>query len=381
MKRVVLYYVFIAITLIVTTVTVTSCDKEDTKKREQCEKMEQNGYSLTVCGGENGTANITSVETFTWADWITLTATANKGYRFLEWQIIKDGIRVSTNTNNPVEFGIGVSYDYDATEWKAIFVPSVGLPESITVSQYDPVYGNIYEIIQMYKYDIQNRLTEGRIDNHFSLNYNDDGDLVEYESCYTYARCYRATFSQNGNKIYFATRFRFTASCLIGLGNGELELNAQGLPVKLTYEEVYTYGMDTETKRSTSTVLNLTWQNGNITIKEWESEIEFERRHWTETESEIEKISNKGTITYTYDDKKSPFNNCNIPKWFFWWLSYFRFDEIYWFNENNVKTETREDGSSIIYEYTYNNNGFPVTRTWGKSMWEGGSATETYTYK
>jgi YD repeat-containing protein len=384
MKRVVLYYIFAAI-LIVTTVTVTSCKKEEKEEWEECKKLEQNGYSVTVCGGKNGTVSITS-EPWKYSDRpseiITITATANSGYRFLEWQaewIQKDGITVSINTDNPTTFGM--SSDYGTVVWKAIFVPSLVLPKSITVSQYDPVYGNISEIIHTYKYDIQNRLTEGRIYNHFSLNYNEDGDLVGYESCYTQARCYRATFSQNDNKISFATRFRFTASCFIGLGNGELELNAQGLPVKLTYEEVYTYGMDTETKRSTSTVLTLTWHNGNITMKDWKSEIEFERRHWTATESEFEKISDKGTITYTYDDKKTPFYNCNMPKWFFWWLSYFRFDEIYWFNENNVKSETREDGSSKTYEYTYNDNGFPVTRTWAAArIWMDGITTETYTY-
>ena len=370
-------------------VTITSCNKDDAIG-EQCVKLEQKGYSVTVCGGKGGTVNITSVEPSSWADFITITATAISGYRFLEWQVewqSKDGIIVSTNNNNPASFGMFSGAD--DVVWKAIFVPSVGLPESITVSQYNTVYGNIYEVIHMYYYDIQNRLTGARavsdnfIRGSFFINYNDNEYFLKYETCYTQARCYRATFSQNGNKISFATRFRFSASCIIGLGNGELELNAQGLPVKLTYEEVYIYGADVEIKRSTSTVLTLTWQNGNITIKEWESEIEFERRHWTETEIEIEKIYDNGTITYTHDDKKNPFYNCNTPKWFFWWLTYFRNYEIYGYNNNNIKTETKEDGSSITYEYRYKDNDFPVTRTWAAASMttDAGTTTETYTYK
>jgi hypothetical protein len=47
-------------------------------------------------------------------------------------------------------------------------------------------------------------------------------------------------------------------------------------------------------------------------------------------------------------------------------------------SENNVKTITGDDGGEInkTYEYTYNDNGFPLTK---KQV--GGEDKETYTYK
>ena len=362
--------------------TITSCSKDDTLG-EQYRKLEQNGYSVTVFwNNKQGTVDITSEPCkYSDCDMITLTATANSGYRFVEWQVTEDGIPISYSIDNTVSFGM--SSDCNTIVWKAIFVSSLTLPESITVSQYNTESGNKYETIQMYKYDIQNRLIGATtvsgdyISDSFGMNYNDDEYFVKFQTCYSLARCFRATFSQNGNKISFTTSLGLAANSG-GFGNGELELNAQGLPIKMNYEEEY-YGM--YTNRFTSTVLYLTWQNGNLTVTDWESEIEIESGYWTETEIEIEKKSDRGTITYTYDDKKTPFYYCNMPKWFFLWLSYFRYDYIYWFNENNVKTETREDGSSTTYEYTYNNDGFPVTRTGANSIWwVDETTTETYKY-
>ena len=377
------FSIAMVVTLIVTTVTVTSCEKGDTKNREQCEKLEQNGYSLTVCGGKNGTANITS-EPFRDYDLITLTATANNGYRFVEWHIIIDGITVSSEADNPVTFGM--SSDFVSTlphtgsaVWEAIFVPLVVLPDSIIVSQYSNASSdNIYRQKHKYQYDSRNRISQGIMYNHFYLTYNDEGDLIEYESCYISSRCTRAKFSKNGNNITFTTDYHPTVS-LFGTVNGELELNAQGLPVKLTYKEEAQQGYEFIVNTTTHAVVSLTWQNENLTKKEWESESIIEEKHWSDEESVIKKESTTGTVTYMHDDKKNPFYLCNTPKGFFWWLSYDSFNDFYGYNKNNIKNERREDGSTITYEYTYNDNGFPVTRTWESALWNE-IITETYTY-
>ena len=173
------FSIVIAATLIVTAATVASCDREDTKEREQCERLVQNGYSVTACCDKNGTVNITS-EPWEYSDrpseTITISATANSGYRFVEWQTTIDGITDSGNTNNPVTFGM--YHDADAVVYKAIFVPTVTLPEKIIVSQ-----SNNRETSYDYRYYSQNRFTEIRglysIGRRNEFSYNADGDLPQ----------------------------------------------------------------------------------------------------------------------------------------------------------------------------------------------------------
>ena len=398
MKRVVLYYLVIAAMLIKTTVIVTSCDKEDTKEREQCERLEQNGYSVTVCCGESGTVSITS-EPWEYSDkpseTITITATANSGYRFLEWQTLIDGIFVSGNTNNPTTFGM--YHDADAVVMKAIFVPSVGLPETIEIWQ------NSYGSTQlMYKYDSQNRYTEKTVimnnsvyilDLSVELNYNEDGNLEKYSQHRSpSSRRAGSRFSKDDNIISFVFSPLGTANSSRTV-NGELELNAEGLPVKLTFEEDYLHSYNSGSRTITSSAATFTWNNGNLTKTEWGREyvseiyiVTYPNDEYHREGPEIEKGSSAGTITYTHDDKKTPFYNCNTPKWVFVWIDFISNEHSIYgnnknYNKNNIKTETREDGSTITYEYTYNGDGFPVTRTWeSANIWETGTITETYTY-
>ena len=361
------FSIAVAATLIVMAATVASCNKEDTK--EQCVTLEQNGYSITVCGDENGTASITNVITDVGYDWITFTATANSGYRFVEWQIIEDGITVSRNPLNPATSN-GMSYTSPVYVYKAIFVPLVVLPNTVTIHN-----GIHARSTEKYYYDIQNRIISQ------GLTYDNDGDRIKYKSCYTSARCTNAWLTKNGNKITVSKSYHPTAY-LFGSVNGELELNAQGLPVKLTYKEESENGATFFVNTTTHTVVSLTWQNENLTKIEWESESVIEERHDWEEESVITRSSNAGTVTYTHDDKKTPFYHCNTPKWFFWWFSYDgSFNEIDGYNKNNIKTATREDGSITTYEYTYNDAGFPVTRTWeSTNKWDPGTIMEMYTY-
>ena len=390
MKRVILYY----LVMIATAVTVPSCDKEDTKKKEQCETLEQNGYSVTVCGGENGTVSITS-ETWEYSDRpseiITISATANNGYRFLEWQGIIRGNNISGDTNNPTTFGM--YHDANTVVLKAIFVPAVTMPKTIEIR-----HDNRGSTIVRYKYDSQNRFTEKRLilnnsgyilDSDIYLNYDDKGDLVEYHDYRSQlSRSMGAHFSKKGDKITFTLNDHNCVSCFQTV-KGEFELNAQGFPEKLTYEKEVKQGTDLITKWRTYADVSITWQDGNLTKTDWKNENEHEEKYRYEEESKIEKSSSAGTTAYTHDDKKTPFSQCNTPKWFFWWIDFFEHESVFYgnnktYNKNNIKTETREeDGSTIAitYEYTYNDVGFPVTRTWeSENEWDAGTITETYSY-
>jgi len=312
-------------------------------------KWEQKKYSVTVSSDENGTASA-SVTSSDADELITITATANSGYRFVEWQVIEGGITLSSATDNPATF---IMPD-KAVEVKAIFIQIEGLLDIITTSP----QGNSIKYI----YDSQNRVTRYICSYYITiLNYNADGDLVQYQQSIGQGRGYSTTFSKDGNKITFIIMDR-PAIGVSNTVNGELELNAQGFPVKLTSEHVQMYWGVVE--HYCFYTVTLTWQNGNLIKTEWEREDE--------------NGSSAGTVTYTHDDKKIPFYHCNTPKWALWWLDYYRNFGNYGYNENNIKTETGEDGSTTTYEYTYNDDGFPVTRTWVEGTY---TLTETYTYK
>jgi len=340
-------------------------------------KWEQNGCNLTVLTDDNGTVSVTTI-TLSYGTFIQITATAKTGYRFVEWQEIKNGVSVLSSIDNPGILGM----QSDPVVMKAIFVPLVVLPDIINIWQNN--YGTTkYD----FYYDSQNRITVARIRyNVFALNYNADGDLVDYYDPgdpTTWSPS--AKFSKNGNKITFITSYHPDVSSF-GSVNGEIELNAQGLPVKLTYKKETEDGIDITTYTTTHAIVSLTWQNENLIKKEWESESVVEVKHWLEKENFIAKSSTSAAEIYTHDDKKNSFYNCNTPKWFFWWLNYYEYQMIYGYNTNNIKTVTREkDGSIITYEYKYNDDGFPVSRTWEQGwewMWGYGTTTftETYTY-
>ena len=198
----------------------------------------------------------------------------------------------------------------------------------------------------VYEYDNQNRITKytiyGANGEPYWLStytYNAEGDLIEQED-----NNFKITFTKNGNKITFVDEEG---------GYVEIELNNQELPVKDTYEWEWA---DESGKFWSKYTTNLTWQNRNPV----KTEAEDEWKAGTETGLET------SSVTYTYDDKKAPLYNCKTPKWFLWWDGY----NI----NNNIKTW--DNGTSVItYEYTYNDDGFPVTRKASNS-----SITDTYIY-
>ena len=185
----------------------------------------------------------------------------------------------------------------------------------------------------VYEYDNQNRITKYTIYGDdgepywvSTYTYNAQGDLVEQEE-----NDVKITFTKNGNKITFVDEDG---------GYTEIELNAQGFPVKDTYLWEWVNENSKFWSKSTTT---LTWHNGNLVKTEAEDEWEEDSESGSETSS----------ITYSYDDKKAPLYYCKTPKWFLWWDGY----NI----TNNIKTWDRES-FDVTYEYTYDDDGFPVTR-------------------
>ena len=284
---------------------------------------------------------------------------------------------------------------------------TISLNERVLYDEHEYEYEHNYE----YEYGSKNHITKLTrnsslyVSSYFTLEYDANGDLAEYYSPGSpSARSTRATFSKNGNKITFIMNYHPTVP-LFGSINGELELNSQGLPVKLTSEDAGEY-ITTGSNYWSYTIVTLTWQNGNLTKTEWEEDWKRENviLDWEKGEIdhvEREEGSSTGIATYTHDSMKTPFYHCNTPKWALWWLNYYGIIGHYGYNRNNVKTVTLEDGSTITYDYTYNGNGFPATQTWITETtysepqklyygWEGDfffyvkmttNNTETYIYK
>jgi len=271
----------------------------------------------------NGTVTISPTADVYTGDELTA---AYSGTETVTWQWNKSGTAINGATNakyTPTEAG---SYTVTAKSAGYNSKTSAAVEVRLAIFLLEEIQRGNYRYV--YEYDDQDRITKrtdysnGQIGSIHTFKY-EDGDLVEtnYENFQNPELNNKTTFSKNGNKINFFDGFE----------HKEFEINEQGLPAKYYDEGAW---------------LVFTWQNGNITKSEWEGYI----------------------TTYTYDDYKSPYLHCKTPKWFLWW--YFAGMPC---SKNNVKTETW-DGGGVTYTYTYNADGFPLTRT-------GGGFTETYKYK
>lgn len=184
----------------------------------------------------------------------------------------------------------------------------------------------------VFEYDKKNRITKrqryyidyGEVlyDTH-TLIYNTDGDLIKFNA----KEINKVTeFIKNGNRLSYVEW---------GIPV-EVELNTQGLPVKKTYHHIGEI-RDFDTK-----TLYLTWENGNL--------IKVDKKSFAEEYDY--------SVTYTYDDLKSPFYNCTTPKWFLlYWLGHA------YCSENNIETvKYSYSAEAIISEKTYNDDGFIASR-------------------
>jgi len=86
------------------------------------------------------------------------------------------------------------------------------------------------------------------------------------------------------------------------------------------------------------------------------------------------------TVSFSYDDKKSPFSNSSTPKWLFQYLFGLNLEYAIYASKNNLVNYEGDSGHDT-YEYEYDNDGFPVksTRT---VKWEGNHTIITrFTYR
>jgi len=298
----------------------------------------------------NGTVTISPTANVYTGDELTA---AYSGVEKVTWQWNKGGTAIGGATSDkytPTEAG---SYTVTASvkgyNDKTSAAVEVKTVSAILLEEMQSG-GRRYE----YEFDNQDRMTkkseyivaEGRLLAVYTFKYNAAGDLVEWETEVPNDPTMNSkiTFTKSGDKITW-----YTGS---GARHNEIELNTQGLPAKYTW--INNRGgndWDKETR-------NFTWQNGNLTqmdgIEEWKVDGEEGSEDWTDK--------------YTYDVSLSPFYHCKTPKWYL-----YVYEGRHLCSVNNVKTETW-DGGGVTYTYTYNADGFPLTRT-------GGGFTETYKYK
>ena len=300
----------IIITAVVLAMTAgfNSCKKDDKK------------YVVTFDSGEG-----TSVQSQTVEAGGVATAPANpekEGYVFLFWHLSESTTAYDFQT--PVNSDITLVAKWEEEE-DAVYL--------LTELSYSDRTGSKMTI---YLYDEQNRITkiteydnDGIEDKIMTLNY-DGADLISMKTK-RFGGEYTHTYTKDGSKIVI------TASNTSGITT--IDLNAQGFPLKATLKTTVW-----------SNVLNCispyTWQNGNITQADYKEEYES----GPSTDYYI-------STTFTYDDNKSPFYNCQTPAWWIireggWWINNNPIISVELYNE--IVTETK-------YTYTYNDDGFPLT--------------------
>jgi len=203
-----------------------------------------------------------------------------------------------------------------------------------------------------FEYDNQNRITKVISYYEWLDEYN---DKYTWASTITYNSENLVTIVDGDGDIITFTRTGNIISVNASWWdnrNETYELNAQGLAVKYIYENIYDDG---DWHKGVST---LQYQGKNLVavISEWEEEYDGEY------------YSTVGHTTLTYDDKKSPFYHSNTPEW----LMMFWFDFVEYGFQNNVISINWNDDEELTIEYTYNADGFPLSRKQTERWWDDG---------
>ena len=192
---------------------------------------------------------------------------------------------------------------------------------------------------ETFEYDSQNRITkmtsydDGKVRSFETLSYNSEGDLISLTRNYPdYPdNDETMTFTKNGNTITMNRSF----------ADEVFELNAQGLLGKTTREA-----------SSEKLIITYQYQEKNLTTVTEDVEANWNGENYKRFT----------TITFTYDDKKGAFYHCKTPQWYL-----VRMYVHYFGIQNNPKTSIfTRDGSvraTETFEYTYNDEGFPITIT------------------
>jgi hypothetical protein len=331
------FFKYLAVAVIVISTAFTSCKEDEPKLTLGSEIVE-----LTAIQTDEKTVSIQS--NIEWSVAIEQTD---------DWLIVS---QMSGNGNGSLVITAQDNDDFENQRSATITVTGEGVQaKTIAVTQKNAAIllekysypGGHYGAYRVYEYDAQHRITKrsysGAIVEVHTIKYDTNRILIEYQSGGT------TTFIKNGNKISIDHGGHFTV---------EMELNAQGLPEKLTTE--HGDGMVFGRYEGTYT---FTWENGNL--------IQEDREYYREEDGK--KYEDIVTTIYTYDDKKSPFYYCATPKWF---LMYWR--GIDYCSENNYETLTylwNSTTSTQTLENTYNSDGFLATRRGSASPF-----TQTYDY-
>ena len=187
--------------------------------------------------------------------------------------------------------------------------------------------------VQTFEYDNQNRITKttyyhnGTDYAFYTFEYNGD-DLVKYVGQSPSGGQYTVDYSKSGNVINVIETDSEGRSHV-----GTIELNSDGYPVAMSfegssYQETYQYF------------------DGNM-VKYSHGE------------------GGSSSLTFQYDDKKSPFYNCKTPKWFFITRQFF---ESYFTPIKNNATKMTAIYNDYTEEceisYEYDDAGFATKMTY-----------------
>ena len=208
----------------------------------------------------------------------------------------------------------------------------VKLLKTIKNIHYDVAYDK-------YEYDSQNRITkllwyddDGKLWGSKTFTY-DGADLVKVIIVKSYTNISTEEFTRNGDVI--------TIKCSYLYGTPSLHLNSDGLPDRQEVIMEDYYYLDT-----------YDYQNGNL--------VKYTHKFCQKIDDDDFVIIAEDNTNYKYDDKKSPFYNCNSPKWYMIW----NFD---WYGIHNNVIE-KDD---ITFKYGYDVDGFPtkctITNNYGET--------------
>ena len=178
-----------------------------------------------------------------------------------------------------------------------------------------------YENYYMFEYDEQNRITKikSRYNSTNTLMY--EGDDLIHDGTYEYTK--------SGNTI--------TQKHSESGKTTTIELNSDGLPV--TWDSNYS------SPTHISIITHFEYQNGNLSD-----------RSLVETYSNLEWDWDCFWNIYKYDNEKGALYHCKTPKWYL----------IMYLNDFGVKnniTYYEYWGNVTIYDYEFDDAGFPIKRT------------------
>ena len=213
-------------------------------------------------------------------------------------------------------------------------------------------YSNNTEI--KFEYDERNRITKelsyanSILSTTNTYTYNGD-DLIKkvYQEYGRYQKTYTDNYSINENKITTEHYILYSNENQLS-HRGLMHLNIDGYP---THQEWFTYCYFSKNFEFRDAVFTFHFENGNLTKRA--------HQHYQQNHLSCIGVENgTGVSEFKFDNNKTPFYNCKMPKWFSTFGSYERF------NKNNVIEVLYLDKKfNEYYEYDYDSAGFPIRRT------------------